>query len=456
MAYTSSLGLPQILIDFQSQASTAMIRSSRGVGVEILNDENATNDTGIIYYNIKDVSDIPENISDKNADLIRKGLLGTPAQIHVFLIPNPTYTVTKEVATTTTVETTTTINSEVFVVGVEDLDDPDLSTEDHYEIQPVTVSTTTVVATTTTVTETVVATVTAANVYSQAGDMKFNWICHPTGTAQDQENLATWVKGQRNNKHKTFKAVVAHFAADDYGIVNFTTEKIRVVNPDYTDALADVGGDAERVDSTIPQYVTYTATEYTARIMGILAGISLDRSSTYYQLTEIVDCQRYDDIGSHIDAGELCLFDEHDNNGVKIARGCNSLVTFTATVGESFRYIKIVEAIDLISDDIATTFRNDYVGKVINSYDNKCLFISAIMVYLNQLKGSVLDNSSTAENYVEIDVDAHKDWASVHSIEVDDFNNQQLLEINTGSWVFLRGVLRPVNAMEDLEIHFYM
>jgi hypothetical protein len=316
------------------------------------------------------------------------------------------------------------------------------------------VETTVTVTGTSVVKVTVEATVTQADALKQIGDLKFNWICHPTGTTQNQEDLAVWVKGQRANKHKSFKAVVAHYAADDYGVVNFTTEKIRVVNPDYTDALAEVGGDSALVDSAIPQYVTYTATEYTARIMGLLAGIGLDRSSTYYQLPEVVDCQRYEDIDSHINAGEFCLFDEHEGNGVKVARGCNSLVTFTAKIGETFRHIKTVETIDLISDDISNTFRNDYTGKVINNYNNKCLFISAVQVYLNSLKGSVLDNSATASNYVEIDTEAHQNWAAVHNVTIDEFSEQQILELNTGTFVFLRGQVTPAGAMEDLELHF--
>lgn len=452
MAYSSNIGLPQILIDFQSAASTAMIRSSRGVGVEILNDENIKNEDGIIYYNIKEAGDIPKSgISERNVDLIKKGLLGTPAQIHVFLIPLETYEEEQEITTSETVSTTTTVESEVTVTHGEG---DDATTET--EIQQVEVETTTVVTGTTTSTVTVEATVTAADVLKQAGDLKFNWICYPTGGAQAQEDLAAWVKSERKNKHKTFKAVVAHHAADSYGVVNFTTEKIRTINPAYADALAEAGGDEELVPATIPKYSTYSAAEYTARIMGILAGIALDRSATYYQLNEIIDCQRYDDIDSHINDGEFCLFDEHDGNGVKIGRGINSLTTFTATTGESFRQIKVVEAIDMIADDIATTFKNDYVGKVINSYDNKCLFISAIHVYLNQLKGTVLDNSPSAENYVAIDVDAHRDYASTHSIDISAFNEQQLLEINTGTWVFLRGKITPVSAMEDLELHFYL
>lgn len=455
MPYSSSLGLPQILIDFQSQASTAMIRSSRGVGAMILNDENITDDDGVTYYNVKQAGDIPATgISAKNVDLIKKGLMGTPAQLHIFLIPNSTYEQEVEIVTSETVATTTTIESEVTVTIPATEEGGEDSTET--QLQPVTVDTETVVTGTTTSTVTVEATITPAVALKQIGDLRFNWICHPTGSAQDQQDLAVWIKNQRQVKHKTFKAVVAHYAADDYGVVNFTTEKIRVVNPDYTDALVEVGGDAELVDASIPQYITYTATEYTARIMGLLAGIGLDRSATYQQLAEVVDCQRYDDIDEHINNGEFCLFDDHDGNGVKVARGCNSLVTFTAKIGESFRHIKTTETIDLITDDIGNTFRSDYVGKVVNSYDNKCLFISAIMVYLNSLKGTVLDNSETASNYVEIDTDAHRDWASVHSVDISEYNNQQLLELNTGTWVFLRGRITPVGAMEDLELHFYL
>lgn len=81
-------------------------------------------------------------------------------------------------------------------------------------------------------------------------------------------------------------------------------------------------------------------------------------------------------------------------NGGKIVRGFNSLYTFTSTVGFDFRFIKIVEAIDLIKDDIRDTFRNDYVGKVQNTYDNKMLLIAAINSYLNSFQGNVLDRTS--------------------------------------------------------------
>lgn len=390
-------GLPQIIINFRTKSVTAIARSARGIGVMILNNET-TNTSN--FYKISDSTDIPDTgLTDENVTLIKKALLGTPLRLLVYTLPKKDVTVS---------DGSTLLNQ--------------------------------------------------ADILKKVANVKWNYICHPTGTTQDQEDLATWVKGKRSLKHKSFKAVVAHFDADDKGVINFTTDDIRCVNPAYTDAVAAAGGDASKVDTkTTPEYLTYTATEYTARIMGILAGLSLDRSATNYELSEVVDCAIYDDIDDNISKGELCLFDEQDGNGVKIARACNSLHTFTTDVGEDFRYIKIVEAVDLVHDDIHDTFRNSYSGKCINDYNHKMLFVGAILVYFRGLKGNVLDNSATAVNTIDIDEEAQKDYITLKGLDNPaDLTTQQIREYNTGTKVFLKGRITPVNAMEDLKIDFDM
>jgi len=388
-------GLPQVIIDFRTKSTTAIARSARGIGVMILNNES-TNVSK--FYKISDSTDIPdEGLTAKNVDLIKKALLGIPLRILVYTLPM----------------------ADVTPGGGESLlNQPDVLKKLH--------------------------------------NIKWNYICHPTGTAQDQEDLAVWVKKERNIKRKTFKAVVANFDADDKGVINFTTDNIRCVNPAYTDALQAAGGDRKKVSSSIAEYLTYTSTEYTARIMGILAGLALDRSATYYELNEVYDCEVYEDIDDCISKGQLCLIDEMDGNGVKIARACNSLHTFTTDVGQDFRYIKIVEAVDMITDDIRDTFKNSYVGKVINDYNHKMLFIAAILVYFRNLKGNVLDDSPTAVNTVDIDEAAQKDYAILHGDDVAKMTVQQIREYNTGTQVLLTGRITPVNAMEDLRITFTM
>lgn len=414
----NKLGRPQIIINFKSRASTAVTRSGRGVGVMILNDENV--EDKVVTYQITDVTEIPESgLSDKSIDLIKKALLGTPSKLFVYAIP----------PATRTVEVTQNID-----------DDNDTDTA------PVLVTTTVNID----------SEIQQADALKKAAVLKFNYICHPTGTAQDQTDLATWIKSQRNNKYKTVKGIVSNVDADSYGVINFTTGNIRVVNPDYTDALLAAEGIAADVPESIPQYITYTAAEYTARILGIACGITLDRSMTYYELSEVIDCDVYDDVDEHINNGELCLIDEGDGNGVKIARGGNSLHTFTSEVGQDFRYIKIVETVDLITDDIREIFRSEYLGKVLNNYDNKMLFIAAILVYFEALKGNILDNSTTATNTVDIDVEENKNYAKLKGYDTSSMSTQKIREFNTGTNVFLDGSITPVNAMEDLHVKFAM
>ena len=454
-----SIGLPKVQINFKTAAGSAVTRSSRGKVALILNDENYTDADGVTLFSISEASDIPSTgVSAKNVDLIKKTLGGSPAEIFAFLIPPKTYEAEQEVTTEETVETTTQIMSDVTVeseVTVTDPDTGDTSTvTSEVTVQSeVTIPTTTVVTGTTISSTTVTATVTAADAFKEIANTKVNYIAYPTGDPDGQESLASFASGQRKNRRKTVKAVVANYPADSYSVINFTTGQIKIDNPDYVEALEAADGDESLVDSSIPRYRTYTAAEYTGRIAGILAGLSLDRSATYYTLPEIISCQTYDDIDAAIDNGELVLVNEHDGMGVKIGRGVNSFVNFSGEQGEDFRYIKIVEAIDLIQDDITINFRENYVGKVVNNYENRKLFIDMINGYLISLQGAVLDNSPSATNRVEIDLAATREWAAQHK-KASTMSDQQLRELSCGTHIFLTGSITPVNAMEDLKIDF--
>ncbi len=388
----AKIGLPEIIISFKTQSTSAIVRSARGTGVLILNDSNVT--SGFKYYKVDDVTDMPDGLTDANKDLINKALMGTPYRLHVYAIPMPGENVT----------------------------------------------------------------VNQATILKEIKDAKWNYICHPTGTTTDQTDLADWIADQRQDRSKTFKAVVAaglnaqtgKSKVDNYGVINFTTGNIKVENPAWTDAVA-----AGTSTANIDQYIIYTAAQYTSRIMGILCGLSLDRSATFYELPEVVSCAGYDDIDAAIDGGQLVLVDEKDGNGVKIARGVNSLHTTTTNVGDDFRYIKIVSALDMIKDDIRDTFSKYYCGKIINDYSGKMMFVSAVMIYLNNLKGNVLDASEGALNYVEIDVDANRDYAQLHGVQdVSLMTKSQLEKVNTGVNLYLRGVITPVNCLECLYVNF--
>lgn len=68
-------------------------------------------------------------------------------------------------------------------------------------------------------------------------NFKWNYICILIVTGSEYEYLASWIKTERKNKYKTFKAVFANIEADDKGIINFCTDNIKVTNTDYVQLL---------------------------------------------------------------------------------------------------------------------------------------------------------------------------------------------------------------------------
>lgn len=255
-------------------------------------------------------------------------------------------------------------------------------------------------------------------------NMKWNYLCIPQLKTEDVTTVSAWIKQYRNDENKTFKAVLPNCAADHEGIINFTTEGI----------TSTVTGKK------------HTAAEYCARIAGVLAGLSLARSSTYYELTDISDAEVPDDPNERIDSGELVVI--FDGKKYKIGRGVNSLVTFTTEKTEDVRYIKIVEGMDLYMDDIRETFEDNYVGKVINDYDGKQMLVAAIGAYHKGLLGDVLDRSY--DNTVFVDLDAQRAYLESRGLDTSEMDDVAVAMANTGTRVFLTSNVKFVNAVEDL------
>lgn len=263
-------------------------------------------------------------------------------------------------------------------------------------------------------------------------DLRWNYLAIPGLEPENKAEVAAWIKEQRDLKHKTFKAVLPNSASDHEGIINFTTDNITILD-----------GEEQK---------TYSCAEYCARIAGLLAGLSLDRSCTYFQMDEIVKASVPSDPNERIDQGELVLV--YDTNQYLIGRGVNSLVTFTGNKSREFSKIKIIEGKDMYMDDIRATFKESYVGKVINDYDNKQALVAAINNYHRQLEGNVLDRQFT--NLATIDLEAQRNYLEGQGINTGEWNDAAILEANTGSAVFLAVNIKFVDAMEDLYMVVYM
>lgn len=258
------------------------------------------------------------------------------------------------------------------------------------------------------------------------GSRKFNWIGLADGNEGEQLELAAYAKEQEA-AGKSIKAIVHKVTSpDSMHVVNFTNEAVT-----YSDGR------------------TITGEKFVARLLGTLAGLPLTRSSTYIAFDDLSSVVEPADVNAAINNGEFVLF--NDEETVRIGRGINSLKTFTATISEDFRKILIVETLDQIKEDIAKAFKDSYIGRYKNTYDNQILLISAINGYFATLAADgVLDSSFT--NIADVDVDTQRNvWLAAGKTQAEDWDDQTVKNNPFGSHVFLAGYIKCPDAMEDFK-----
>lgn len=195
-----------------------------------------------------------------------------------------------------------------------------------------------------------------------------------------------------------------------------------------------------------------SAAEFCARLAGILAGIPVSMSATNVAIPELtgVTKRTKEEQEAAIQAGKLILV--HDGIQAKIARAVNSLTTIPTGGSADWSKIKIVQGMDTISYYLHSTIDSSYVGRYANTYDNKQLLVAAIQDYLTYLEAAnVLASGSS---FVEVDYEGQLKWLTENKVDTSGMTRQQVLEAQTGSWVFLRCGGRLVDAMEDFTINF--
>lgn len=280
-----------------------------------------------------------------------------------------------------------------------------------------------------------------ASLYTDAlawlATQKWDWLVIPTvATDEKISDVATWIKNQRDEMKLTYKAVLPNSPSDHEGIVNVT--------------------DGYKVGST-----TYTAEQACARVAGIICGTSNSRSCTYAPLTEATDCTRLTktQLDTAVDAGQFVFF--WDGEKVKVCRGITSFVSKTTNKGDSFKKIRLVEIMDMIRDDITMTAQDNFIGKYPNSYDSKCVLITAINDYFRTLVNEDLLSAGACE----IDIQKNIDYIRSHGgviltddgeIALEDATEQQIKEADTGAYVYLRAVIRMLDAIEDIVLDIYI
>lgn len=258
---------------------------------------------------------------------------------------------------------------------------------------------------------------------------KTGWV-GTVGVKADQEKIASWIKSQ-SLKGLTYKAVTA-------GLDNTNHEDIVELGN------AEVTFKDDREIKTIEHYIP--------SMMAILAVCNVERGATYYICKNLKSVKPVADVDIALNSGKLILINDYDV--VKIGLAINSLTTFNADDGkfEDMRYIDTIEAMHLISDDISTTYKNEYVGKCKNTIDNQMLFISEVNTFLSDLAQlEVLDKNF--ENKVDINVAVQrKAWESVKP-EAKTWDDTKIKNLAFKRSVFLNANVKIAGNMADLDMN---
>lgn len=281
-----------------------------------------------------------------------------------------------------------------------------------------------------------------ADVKKLIDKVKFNYVCTTIGDFQN--DLASYVKSRNaKSKGKKYKAVLHNVTvADDMHLINVRNDNVYGIDEKRNVPMAD----------------------YLPRLTSLLANLPMNRSCTFYELEDIssVDESFIDDdentIDAWIDKGYLVLFQDDDET-VKINRGVNSLTTHTSTETEDMSKIIIVESMDIILEDIYSTFKNNWVGKYKNRLNNQYLFISAVNTYFLTLTsieaGEILDEEFN--NIAYIDVEAQRQaWLAIGKTEAEDWDEATVKKRTFKSYIFLAGNIKILDAVEDLHFKITM
>ena len=256
--------------------------------------------------------------------------------------------------------------------------------------------------------------------------VEFNLMCMPSAEASDVTAIKSFIKKMNEVVKYKCDAILANESADSEAIINYTADDIVV------------GGKS------------VTTANHTARIAGLIEGTPLHQSVTFATLSDVDSIENLtkEQADARIDNGELILVREMGK--VRVARGVNSLTSLTDVKGNAFQKIKLRKILNLIHNDLRRVIVEKYIGKVPNNYDNKCVLITEIKNYLDELATEQLIEKV---NTVGIDLIAQKKWLKDNTnLDVNVMSEQELKEANTQSNVFIAISLKVVDAMEDIVI----
>lgn len=260
--------------------------------------------------------------------------------------------------------------------------------------------------------------------------VKTGWITVADMTTEDATALSGWIQSQEKNG-KSYKAVVYKptVAPDSMRVVSFGNETVT-----FNDDRGEQPGAA-----------------YLPSLIGILAVCNVLRGCTNYHCSNLKTVQEPPDKNAALKDGAFILVLDDDGK-VRVAQGNNSMTTTNGkTRTEDMQFIETVEAIDLMRDDIARTFRETYLGNYRNLLDNQMLLVSSLnSSYFQQLaREGILDPNY--HNAASIDAAAQRlAWQASGKTEAADWDDAKVRAAPFKRSVYLKADVKITGSMTDL------
>lgn len=267
---------------------------------------------------------------------------------------------------------------------------------------------------------------TIENVLKSAALIRFNYIVpHIGATVDEVKKYESFIKDTRDVKKVKIRGVLPSIASDHEGIINFTTDNIKV-------------------GSTV-----YKTNDYCSRIAGLILGLPPQQSSTFKFLNEVtsVDSFTNEEMDTKIENGEFIIY--HDGIRVKVGSGVTSLKTVSGNKNSDMKYIKLMDSMDMIYSDLRILVDDHYIGNFANDYDSKLNLMNAIDAYFEELKKQRV----IKEGYkIDLDLDSIITYLKANNKYVDGMKEKDIKQANTGTNVYIKVEIELINSIEDVKV----
>lgn len=132
-----------------------------------------------------------------------------------------------------------------------------------------------------------------------------------------------------------------------------------------------------------------------------------------------------------------------------IGRGVTSLTTLTGKQSP-WKKIRVVETMDMINNDIVELAEDNYIGKYQNTYSNKCLLLSAIKTYMDE----ILVNGLIEDYSIEFDVEKIRKYVieneKIKKEDAEAMSDEEMQKQYTDEKVYFKATVTISDVMEDI------